>query len=201
MNLLREYRVAAALIAVAFAAGALLYGQLPDPMPVHWTLQGHVTRYMPKLWGVWILPTTMAMVTLLLVTLLPQKRTSTVIVTAVAGLMLCHCGVTWYSALHPSISPHAYVFAGLGAFLIVFGNLCGKLSWNYFVGVRTPWTMDDPRVWERTHRIAGPVFMIGGLAMLCAGLANASPTTLQILLLATLLCPVIYSYLLWHRAE
>jgi uncharacterized membrane protein len=201
MNLLRQYRVAAALIAIAFAAGALLYGQLPDPMPMHWTLDGHVTRYMPKRWGVWILPSAAALVTVFLATLLPQKRTSTIIVTAVAGLMLLLCGVTWYSALHPSVSPRAYVFAGVGAFLIVFGNICGKLSWNYFVGVRTPWTMDDPRVWERTHRVAGPVFMIGGVAMLCAGLANASAITLLALLLATTLCPVIYSYLLWRRAD
>jgi uncharacterized membrane protein len=201
MSLLRQYRVAAALIAIAFAAGALLYGQLPDPMPMHWSLDGQITRYVPRRWGVWILPSAVALVTVFLATLLPQKRTSTIIVTAVAGLMLFYCGVTWYSALHPSVSPRAYVFAGVGAFLIVFGNICGKLSWNYFVGVRTPWTMDDPRVWERTHRLAGPVFMLGGIAMLGAGLANASPTTLLTLLLATTLCPVIYSYLLWRRAD
>jgi uncharacterized membrane protein len=199
MNLLRQYRVAAALIAIAFAAGALLYGQLPDPLPMHWTLDGHITRYVPKRWGVWILPGVAALVTVFLATLFPPRRTSTIIVTAVAGLMLFLCGVTWYSALHPSVSPGAFVFAGVGAFLIVFGNICGKLSWNYFVGVRTPWTMDDPRVWERTHRIAGPIFMIGGIAMLCAGLANISAITLLALLLATALCPVVYSYLVWRR--
>jgi len=199
MNLLRQYQVAAAFIVVAFAAGALLYGQFPDPMPVHWTLEGHVTRYLPKRWGVWILPGTAALVTGFLAALLPRKRTSTIVVTAVAGLMLFHCGLTWYSALHPSVSPRAYVFAGLGAFLIVFGNICGKLSWNYFVGVRTPWTIDDPRVWERTHRAAGPVLMIGGVAMLCAGLANASAITLQVLLVATCLYPVLYSYFIWRR--
>jgi uncharacterized membrane protein len=200
MNRVRQYGVAVVLVGIAFAATALLYGRLPDQLPMHWALDGHVTRYVSKSWGAWFLPGIAALVTVLMATLFARKRTSTIIVTAFAGLMLCYCGVTWYVALNPSESPRAYVFAGIGAFLVVFGNICGKLSWNYFVGVRTPWTMDDPRVWERTHRVAGPVFMIGGVAMLCTGLANASATTLLALLAATCLCPVVYSYFIWRRA-
>ena len=200
MNLLRQYRAAAALIAIMFAATALLYGQLPDPLPMSWTLEGHIAGYLPKRWGAWLLPGIAVLVTVLLATLFTQKHTSTIIVTAFAGLMLFCCGVTWYAAIHPSESPLAYTFIGVGAFLIVFGNISGKLSWNYFVGVRTPWTMDDPHVWERTHRAAGPVFMIGGIAMVCAALADASVTTLLILLLATTLYPAFRSYFIWRRA-
>ena len=200
MNLLRQYRAAAALIVIMFAATALLYGQLPDPVPMSWTLEGHIAGYLPKRSGVWLLPGIAVLVTVLLATLFTQKRTSTIIVTAFAALMLFCCGVTWYAEIHPSESPLAYTFAGVGAFLIVFGNISGKLGWNYFVGIRTPWTMDDPRVWERTHRAAGPVFMIGGIAMLCAALANASISTLLVLLLATAFCPAIHSYFIWRRA-
>jgi uncharacterized membrane protein len=200
MNLLRQYRAAAALIAITFAATALVYGQLPDPLPMGWTLDGHITGYLPKTWGAWLLPSVAVLVTVLLATLFTRKRTSTIIVTAFAGLMLFCCGVTWYAAIHPSESPLAYTFIGVGAFLIVFGNISGKLSWNYFVGIRTPWTMDDPHVWERTHREAGPVCMLGGIAILCAALANASATILLVLLLATTLYPVIRSYFIWRRA-
>jgi uncharacterized membrane protein len=199
MTLLRQYRVAAALVAIAFVATALLYGQLPDPVPLRWTLDGQVAGYLPKRWGAWILPGLTALTTAVLAYLLTPKRTSTTIVTAVAGLMLFICGVTWYATIHPTESPLAYVFIGLGAFLIVVGNIVGKLSWNYFIGIRTPWTMDDPRVWERTHRAAGPVFMIGGIAMLGAALAGASAPMLLALLLATFLYPVIYSYRVWRR--
>jgi uncharacterized membrane protein len=202
MNLLRQYRVAVVFIVIAFAATALLYGQLPDPLPMGWTLDGHIARYLPKRWGVWLLPGTAALVTMLLATLFTQKRTSTIIVTAVAGLMLFCCGIAWYAAIHPMESPLTYTFVGVGAFLIVVGNISGKLSWNFFAGIRTPWTMDDPHVWERTHRAAGPVLMIGGIAiMLSAALANASATMLLALLLATILYPAIYSYFIWRRAD
>jgi immunity protein, SdpI family len=199
MNLLREYRAAAVLIGIAFVATALLYGQLPDPLPMGWTLDGHVDRYLPKRWGAWIVPGTAAVVIAVLAALLTPKRTSTTIVTAIAGLMLFCCGITWYAAIHPSESPLAYAFIGVGAFLIVVGNISGKLSWSYFVGIRTPWTVDDPHVWERTHRAAGPVFIIGGIAILGAALANASATTLLVLLVATSLYPVLHSYFIWRR--
>jgi uncharacterized membrane protein len=199
MTVLRHYRVAAAFILIAFAATALFYSQLPDPMPMLWTSGGQVGGYLPKRWGAWIVPSAAALVVVAMARLLTAKRTSTIIVTAVAALMLFSCGVTWYAAMHPADTPLAYVFIGLGVFLMVVGNILGKLTWNYFVGIRTPWTMDDPRVWERTHRVAGPVFMVGGMAMFGAGIAHASAPMLLALLLATCLYPVIYSYYAWRQ--
>jgi uncharacterized membrane protein len=197
MTLLRHYRIAVLFIVLAFAATALLYGQLPDSMPMRWTLGGQV-GYLPKLWGAWIVPSVAAIVVAAMACLLTVKRSSTIIVTAVAGLMLFNCGVTWYAAFHPSDNPLAYMFIGLGVFLVVVGNILGKLTWSYFVGIRTPWTMDDPRVWERTHRVAGPVFVVGGTALFGAGIAQAPAPILLALLLATCLYPVIYSYYAWR---
>jgi uncharacterized membrane protein len=199
MTALRHYRVAVLFIVAAFAATALLYGQLPDPMPMRWTLGGEVGGYLPKRWGAWIVPSVAAFVVAAMAHLLTVKRSSTIIVTAVAGLMLFNCGVTWYAAMHPADTPCAYAFIGLGVFLMVVGNILGKLTWNYFVGIRTPWTMDDPRVWERTHRVAGPVFVVGGMAMFGGGIAHASAPVLLALLVATCSYPVIYSYYAWRQ--
>jgi uncharacterized membrane protein len=198
MTLLRHYRVAVLFILLAFAATALLYSQLPDLMPMRWTSDGQV-GYLPKRWGAWIVPSVAALVVSAMARLLTVKRSSTIIVTAVAGLMLFNCGVTWFAALHPTDTPLVYAFMGLGVFLVVVGNILGKLTWSYFVGIRTPWTMDDPRVWERTHRMAGPVFVVGGMALCGAGIAHASAPMLLALLLATCLCPVIYSYYAWRQ--
>jgi uncharacterized membrane protein len=191
---------AAWFILIAFAATALCYSRLPDVMPVHWDWHGRPDNYLPKWWVAWVMPATTALVTAALVWWLNPKRTSTIIINAVAGLMCYMCGVSLYAAMHPSEPPFAYIFMGLGIFLIVVGNILGKLTWNYFVGIRTYWTMDDPRVWERTHRVAGPVFVLGGIAIFSAGIAHATTTAMLALLLATCLYPIAYSYFVWRRS-
>ena len=88
---------------------------------------------------------------------------------------------------------------GMGVFLMVVGNILGKITWNFFLGIRTYWTLDDPAVWERTHRAAGPVYVLGGAAVLAAGMSHA-PTSIPLaILLATGLYPMIYSYVVWRR--
>jgi len=199
MTPLHRYRVAIALILLAFVGTGLVYSQLPDLMPMQWGLDGRVNSYFPKWWAAWIVPVVAAVATAAMMNLFNAKRSSTLIVNAFAAFMLFSCGVIWYSAMHPSESPLAYLFAGLGVFLIVIGNIAGKLTWNYFVGIRTPWTLDDPKVWERTHRAAGPVFVVGGLVMFGAGIAHAPAAILLALLLATCLYPTLYSYRVWRR--
>lgn len=191
---------AAWFVLIAFAATAFCYSRLPDLMPVHWDWHGRPDNYLPKWWVAWVMPATTALVTAALVWLLNPKRTSTIVINAVAGLMCYMCGVSLYAAMHPSAAPFAYIFMGLGIFLIVVGNILGKLTWNYFVGIRTYWTMDDPRVWERTHRVAGPVYVLGGIAIFGAGIAHATTMTVLALLLATCLYPIAYSYFVWRRS-
>jgi uncharacterized membrane protein len=200
MTLLRRYRVAFAFILLAFVVTALVYGQLPDRIPTDWDWNGRPAGYVAKWWGAWIMPGVAGLTTAAMANLFSVKRSSTVIITAFAGLMLFICASIGYWMIHTANAPVAYLFAGIGVFLIVVGNIVGKLTWNYFVGIRTFWTLDDPVVWERTHRAAGPVFVVGGLAMVCAGVAHAPVSMLMALLVATFLYPVIYSYWVWRRA-
>ena len=88
---------------------------------------------------------------------------------------------------------------GIGVFLMAVGNILGKLTWDYFVGLRTYWTVDDPHVWERTHRASAPVYVLAGAAILIASLAHASPLVPVALLLATGLYPILHSYIIWRR--
>ncbi|MBS0419208.1 MAG: SdpI family protein [Proteobacteria bacterium] len=196
-----RYPAAAWFVLITFAATALSYTRLPDLMPLHWDSHGQPDGYFPKWWAAWIVPILTAIVTATLVWVLSPKRTTTIIINAVAGLMCYFSGVSLFAAMHPTDPPFTYVFMGLGIFLIVVGNILGKLTWNYFVGIRTYWTMDDPRVWERTHRVAGPVYVLGGIAVFCAGIAHASTTIMLALLLATCLCPIGYSYIVWRRGS
>jgi uncharacterized membrane protein len=199
MSALPGHRLAVAFILSAFAATALLYSQLPDTLPMQWDIHGRAGTFQPKWWAAWVVPISAALVTTSLAWLLTPKRTSTIIINAIAGFMSYICGVTLYVAMHPVESPFPYVFMGVGVLLMAVGNIFGKLTWNFFVGIRTYWTVDDPNVWERTHRAAGPVYMLGGSAILVASTAHAPIAISLALLLATCLYPMIYSYIVWRR--
>ena len=58
---------------------------------------------------------------------------------------------------------------GVGVLLVVVGNVLGKVRPNYFVGVRTPWTLASARSWEATNRLGGRVFVLGGVGLAIAG--------------------------------
>ena len=90
-------------------------------------------------------------------------------------------------------------FAGIGVFFIVIGNYMGKVTRNSYVGVRTPWTLASDRVWEGTHRFAGPEFVIGGVLLVLASLATTSGVPPLCIVFATTLIPVIYSYIVSRR--
>lgn len=199
MRALARYRIAFCFIVSAFAATTLFYSQLPDLLPTHWDILGRPGAFHPKWWAAWVEPASAALVTILLAWLLTPKRTSTIVLNSVAGFMSYICGVTLYVAMHPLESPFPYVFMGVGVLLMVVGNVLGKLTWNFFVGIRTYWTVDDPNVWERTHRAAGPVYMFGGSAILVASMARAPISISLALFLATCLYPMIYSYIVWRR--
>lgn len=91
----------------------------------------------------------------------------------------------------------------LGGLLVGTGNGMAKLRMNAWVGIRTPWTLANPRVWDQTHRFGGWVFVLSGLALLTVSVAPLSSGQ-QLGLLTALMCfaglaPVLKSYLLWRR--
>jgi uncharacterized membrane protein len=196
---LPQYRPALCLVLIGFAATALCFSHLPDSIPMRWDLRGQPSIYMPRWLAAWIMPLTAATVTLWLIRQLTPKRTNTILINAATGLMCYFSAVSLFSAMHPTESPAPYFFMGIGVFLMVVGNILGKLTWDYFVGLRTYWTVDDPHVWERTHRASAPVYVLGGAAIVIASLAHASPLVPLALLLATGLYPMLHSYIIWHR--
>ena len=92
---------------------------------------------------------------------------------------------------------------GVGVLLVVIGNLLPRARPNWFVGIRTPWTLSSDRVWEKTHRFGGHVFVAGGLlivlgALVMPQLAHVVLLTVILLCTATVL---IYSYVEWKREQ
>ena len=174
MRAFARYRLAFGLVLVAIAATALCFSQLPDLLPIHWDMHGRPPDFQPKWWAAWVVPVSAVLVTTSLAWLLTPEADVYDHHQCCRGLdelplrrhLVCRdasigiaSSVTclWASAL----------------LLMAVGNILGKLTWDFFVGIRTYWTVDDPDVWERTHRASGPVYVFGGLAILVASIAHA----------------------------
>lgn len=94
------------------------------------------------------------------------------------------------------------VMAALGLLFLWIGNVTGQIRPNYMVGIRTPWTMASEEVWRRTHRMGGPVMMIGGLVLIVLALLT-DVTLLAVLpvVIGSALIPTVYSYVIYRNLQ
>jgi uncharacterized membrane protein len=92
---------------------------------------------------------------------------------------------------------------GVGALFIILGNYMGKLKHNYFMGIRTPWTLASEEVWYRTHRMAGPFWVIGGLLFIATSFLTTGllAKTILIIIFGIIAIPIVYSYVIFKRLE
>lgn len=199
------------VIVVAFAASAAVYSDLPARMPTHWSMAGEVDGWMDRPWGAFLLPL-MLLVGLGMFHLLPRidprganyakfKGTYEIlIITTMVFLLGAHL-VILAIALGNDISVTRVMPIGMGILFIVIGNLLPRTRSNWFVGVRTPWTLSSDRVWERTHRFGGRLFVAGGALIVLSALF-APDLTQRVLIGVSVVVSVGvlgYSYVIWRN--
>lgn len=95
------------------------------------------------------------------------------------------------------------VMALLGVMYLWIGNVIGQIRPNYFVGIRTPWTIENEEVWRRTHRLAGPLMMIGGLVLVAMAFVPGMTLgwIIPVVLITSVLVPTVYSFLLYRKLK
>lgn len=92
----------------------------------------------------------------------------------------------------------------IGLMLAVLGNILPKVPRNFFVGIRTPWAISDEENWHKTHRVGGKVFLLGGFLMILSGvvpLSGAVMASLAWLIMAVVLFPLVYSFVLYLKRK
>jgi uncharacterized membrane protein len=167
------------LLAAMFGAAAWTWPNAPDRIPVHWNAAGEVDRYGGRFEGVALLPM-IALGVYLLLRYLPKldplranyasfqgaysliRLSVLALVGGVYALMLV--SLRGHEAALPSLVPVL-----LGQLLVVLGAAMGRVRPNWFVGIRTPWTLSSQRAWDETHRAGGRFFVAWGLLVFAAG--------------------------------
>ncbi len=205
------YAAAVVLIVLAFGASALLYPRLPQTVPIHWNIHGEVDGYGDKSYGLFLMPGIMALMLGLfraLPWLSPRRfgidefrSTWLFIMVAVIGsLGYIHVMMLWTVWRGP-IDVLRAITAGLFVFFALCGNVLGRVKRNFYVGVRTPWTLASERVWTDTHRMTARLFVASGVLGVAAILAGM-PGWMSIgFILIVSLVPVVYSLVLYKRLE
>lgn len=200
------------LVALTIALGIYAYPRLPDRVPAHWNIHGVIDRYTSK--TMFLVPLPLFLVGLwgLLGVLLPRidpwrenypkfQGTYDLVVNCVLTIVAM-ADIAVVGGVLGSPIPFDRVMRGVaGVLLVIVGNIMPRARPNFWFGIRTPWTLTNPRVWERTHRFAGYVFVVAGvLAILSAFVGAAIPSrTLGIAGAAAALLMVIYSYFAWRQ--
>lgn len=196
----------AVIVVAAFAITALAYPVLPEVVPIHWNLAGEVDRTAPKFPGAFIMPVVLLLAA---ITFEAVPRISprgfevdaqgrgfrAIKLVTLASLLVLHA-VTLAASVGLPVRISVFVPVSIGALFVVIGNYLGTLQRNFFVGIRTPWTLASDDVWFRTHRLGARMFMIGGVALMFTGFLQ--PRSIMVSLVAVLavivLVPVVYSY-------
>lgn len=187
---------------------AALYSQLPDQIPIHWNAAGQPDNYAPKLFAAFGLPALMAVFNLLVHLLFQAdpKRANMGHMLRLLALWCCPVlcvilmPVTLFSALGVPLSIPVIVSAVVGVLFILIGNYLPKSGQSYTMGVRLPWTLDDPDNWRKTARLSGYLFIFAGALIFLCGCLQLFWPALVALLLAVIV-PAVYSYLLYRRAH
>jgi uncharacterized membrane protein len=208
----RGYYLAAAVIVLATLAGVIVgYPKLPDVIPTHWDIHGHANGWGPK-WSLFLfgpgLMTLMVLLFAALPWLSPKKFEVDSFRTTYLYIMIVTVGMMAYiniliviTSLGMPLDVGRAVEGCVCLLIALLGNVLGKVRRNFYVGIRTPWTLANERVWNATHRVGAKTFFVGGLLGLI-GVIFRAPFWLPVAaIVAAAIVPVVYSLAFYKQLE
>ena len=152
-----------------------VWNSLPPEVPLHWNISGEVDRYGSKnelIWLTTLVPIFLYVLFLLVPLIDPKKK-----IAAMGGkfytirfYLTLFLSVLFtfiiYSVKEQTLTNPNYLFIIIGVFYVVLGNYFKTIKPNYFIGIRTPWALENETIWKSTHRLAGKLWVAGGLLII-----------------------------------
>lgn len=201
------------IIAISIAASFYFYAHFPERVITHWGMNGEPDGWSGRAFAAFFFPALFIAIYFLFVFLPkldPKKeryaefaKVYDIFRNFILAFMAVIYFIASFSNLGVNLNINFFVPAAVGLLFIVLGNYFGKIKPNWFVGIRTPWTLSSETVWNKTHRFGGKVFILGGAVMMISGivpLAWRLPlfiTNIIVLLLGT----VVYSYIVYLQEK
>jgi len=199
-------------IAAMFLTALVVWNRVPNELPIHWNLAGEIDRYGNKFEGLLLFPL-IVLGGYLLILFLPKidpkrKELGNPILLSFIRLIIVSTLVVMYfamiaNALGYEVSIPKIISLSMGLLFILMGNVMPKVQSNWFLGIRTPWTLQSEHSWFMTHRLAGWIMTTGGLLLVVSSFFM-KPQWLGGLVLALVMSTLLlipYSYLMWKQSK
>ena len=200
------------MIVVATLAGLLLWNRLPEQMASHWDINDQVDGYMPKFWGVFMVPLiTLGMFVLFLVipsidplkaNIAQFREAFNLFIVLMVAFMLYIYGLTLaWSLGYTGFRMSSSMLPAIGLLFIFIGFMLRQAKRNFFIGIRTPWTLSSDRVWNKTHQIGSTLFIVAGLLAVIGSIFGGTTAfwMLMVPIFGSTIFLVVYSYVLYKQ--
>lgn len=200
------------LVLSSFVLGIVFYPQMPNFIASHWGINGEVNGFMPKFWGLFLMPIISSVLygfLLLIPKIDPLKENIKKFQSYFNGFIFSVIAFLFYLYLLTILWNLGYEFEmirflspAFGILIFLSGVLIEHSKRNWFVGIRTPWTLSSDTIWNKTHKLGGKLFKASGLiAFLGLLLPNLAIFLFLIPLLFSVLYTTIYSYFEYRQNE
>ena len=206
----RSELIAVGIVVILFAVGIYMYPQLPDTIASHWNAQGQVNGYMSKFWGLFFLPLISVGLVLLFVAIPridPLKANIEKFRTFYDRFVVLFMAFFFYFYLLTILwnmgvqyNFNQVLAPAFGGLFYYIGVMIEHAKRNWFVGIRTPWTLSSENVWDKTHAIGAKLFKIVGVVVLLGVLfPNYTIFFVLVPVLIVAVYLIVYSYFAYQR--
>ena len=198
--------VTSIIILLPILVGVILWDKLPNEIPSHWNISGEVDAWSSKstvVFGMPLLMLALQWVGVFATLTDPKKKNhGSKVIHLVFWLIPTICivlsAVSYFAAMGKEVNVEITVPAFLGFIFVVIGNYLPKCKQNYTIGIKIPWTLSNEENWNKTHRLAGRLWVICGIVIMLSGFFGLIWIVISALVIMCLL-PFVYSYILYRK--
>lgn len=200
------------LILLSFLTGIYLYPIMPDVMVSHWNAQGQPDGYAPKFFGLFFVPILTAIMAVLFF-IIPKidplkeniekfkKYYENFILLIIFFMIYIHAlTICWNGGFNFDLIK--FMLPAFGVLFYYCGIMVENAKKNYFIGIRTPWTLSSESVWDKTHKIGGKLFkLVGIITIFSIIIAKYSFAVFMGSVFSVAIYVTIYSYLEFKKEK
>lgn len=200
------------IVILSFVIGVVLYSQVPEQMASHWNVKNEVDSYISKFWGLFLMPiisVVMLVLFLLIPKLDPLKKNierfrnyfDGFILLMILYLFYIH-SLTLFWNMGARFNMGQAMMPAMGVLFYYIGVLLENSKRNWFIGIRTPWTLSSEKVWDKTHKVGGKLFKVSGIVALFGVIFPENGIWLILVPVSiTVIYTLVYSYFEYKKEE
>lgn len=191
---------------IPFFISIIFYNSLPDQVATHFDFNGVPDGYSSKVFAAFGLPAILLILNIITNIFLdndPKKANVSKVIITLSKWMIPVISVFVQSmviayAIGKNIKISMFLSIFVGILIMILGNYLPKCKQNYTVGIRTPWTLNNEEIWNKTHKISGYIWVFGGVIIIISSFIAVEWIMFVVIIIIALL-PLIYSYILYKR--